>query len=215
MSDRKILQKKALRLVWIGEIWNLVEFTGSIWLGLQTGSIALLAFGFDSLIELFGGGVLIWRLQKNWSSGAEEDRAESKAQKLVGYTYYVLAAYILVHSLLMLGGYLPSAEGSLYGVLLILASAVVMTTLYFKKTKLAVQLNSPALKAEAKQALYCDLTDLPVIIGVGANALFGWKWADPVVALVLIPFLIKEGKENLEDKCCNLEEAHKALKTEK
>lgn len=200
MQDTDTLKRNALRLVWIGEIWNGIELATALTLGLGSGSIALLAFGFDSFIELFAGGVLIWRLQKKWRNKSEEATLETKAQRLVGYTYYVLAAYILVHSILMLTGHLPRAEGSIVGVFLILASAAVMTTLYFKKTKLARALNSPALRAEAKEALYCDLTDIPVLVGLGANAWFGWWWMDPIVALILIPFLIKEARENLEEK---------------
>lgn len=96
-------------------------------------------------------------------------------------------------------GIFPEPKTSMIGIVLVIASAIIMTFLYFRKTSLAKQLNSPSLKSEAKQALFCDLQDLPVLIGLGANALFGWWWADPLVALALIPFIIKEGREAFEE----------------
>jgi divalent metal cation (Fe/Co/Zn/Cd) transporter len=193
-GQQETLKQKALLLVWIGELWNVLEVVVALSAGIGAGSVALIAFGLDSVVELFAGGVLIWRLQSMWSK-TEEESAESKAHKLVGVSFFVLAGYILFHSIVSLLGLLPKPETSIVGVVLILASALVMSVLYFRKISIAKKLNSPALQAEAKQSLFCDLQDLPVIIGLGANALFGWWWADPLVALALIPFIIKEGRE--------------------
>lgn len=188
------LKKQALIFVWLGEIWNAFEVLIALWSGIGSGSVALIAFGLDSVIELFAGGVLIWRLQASFNA-KEEEAAESKAKKLVGISFFVLAGYVLLHAIASLLGIFPEPKTSMTGIFLVIASAVFMTFLYFRKTALAKKLKSPALKAEAKQALFCDLQDLPVIIGLGANALFGWWWADPLVALVLIPLIIKEGHE--------------------
>lgn len=194
MESQKNYKQKALMLVWAGQAWNTLEVVVALWQGIGVGSVALIAFGLDSVIELFAGGVLIWRLQKMWSK-KEEEEAEKKARKLVGLSYFFLAGYIFIHALASLLGLFPEPETSLIGVVLILASAVFMTFLYFRKTYLAKRLNSPALHAEAKQALFCDLQDLPVILGLGANALFGWWWADPLVAFALIPLIVREGRE--------------------
>ena len=195
------LKRQALILVWIGEIWNAMELVIALWSGIDSGSVALMAFGFDSFIELFAGAVLIWRLQSSFKN-KDEALAEKKAKKLVGLSFYILAAYVVLHAGATLFGIFPEPETSLVGIALVIASATLMTFLYFRKTTLAKRLNSPSLKAEAKQALFCDLQDLPVLIGLGANALFGWWWADPLVALVLIPLIIKEGRETFEEEDC-------------
>ncbi len=190
------LRRRALRLVWIGEAWNAFEVMVALWLGVNSGSIALLAFGLDSLIELFAGGVLIWRLGREWGK-EEEEFAEAKAMRLVGITFFLLATYIFVQSLTVLIGWLPEPQESRLGIALVVSSALLMTILFRAKTGIAERLGSRALRAEALQSLICDLQDLTVLLGLGFNALFGWWWADPAAALLLIPFLIKEGWEGV------------------
>ncbi len=168
----------------------------ALWLGVNSGSIALLAFGLDSLIELFAGGVLIWRLGREWGK-EEEEFAEAKAMRLVGITFFLLATYIFVQSLTVLIGWLPEPQESRLGIALVVSSALLMTILFRAKTGIAERLGSRALRAEALESLICDLQDLTVLLGLGFNALFGWWWADPAAALLLIPFLIKEGWEGV------------------
>jgi divalent metal cation (Fe/Co/Zn/Cd) transporter len=201
MINNMAIRKHALTLVWVGAIWNIGEAGIALWSGVAANSVALLAFGLDSLIELFAGGVLIWRLTRS----EQDEAAERKALRLVGISFFALAAYILVNSILTLTGTLPEPEPSMVGIALVVASAVVMTVLYFRKTTLAKQLNSPALAAEAKQSLFCDLQDVPVLLGLGLNVALGWWWADPLVALLLIPSIIREGRESVsnEDACCH------------
>ncbi|HJW88150.1 MAG TPA: cation transporter [Dehalococcoidia bacterium] len=192
--QREALRRRALRLVWIGELWNVLEAGVALWSGLAAGSIALLAFGLDSLIELFAGGVLIWQLGKEWR-GEQAEKAERKALRLVGATFFLLAGYILLQSSATLLGWLAEPRESPVGIALVVASALVMTVLYFGKTSIAKRLVSPALRAEAVESLVCDLQDLTLLVGLGANALWGWWWADPLAALALIPFLLREGWE--------------------
>jgi divalent metal cation (Fe/Co/Zn/Cd) transporter len=127
----------------------------------------------------------------------EESEAERKAHKIVGFTFFILAGFILLQSISTLSGYLSALEETKAGIVLIVASAIVMTILYFKKMTIAEKIGSRALRAEAKETLVCDLQDLTVLVGLGANFLFGWWWADPVAALGLIPFLVKEGWEGV------------------
>ena len=192
--QREALRRRALRLVWIGELWNILEAGVALWSGLAAGSIALLAFGLDSLIELFAGGVLIWRLGKEWR-GEQGEKAERKALRLVGATFFLLAGYILLQASATLLGWLAEPRESAVGIVLVVASALIMTVLYFGKTSIARRLGSPALRAEAVESLVCDLQDLTLLVGLGANALWGWWWADPLAALALIPFLLREGWE--------------------
>ncbi|MDA0988155.1 MAG: cation transporter [Chloroflexi bacterium] len=193
------LRKSALLLVWIGEIWNLLEMGVALWSGLRADSVALVAFGLDSFIELFVGFVLIWRLSKEWK-GEEEQDADQKALRVIGVTFFLLAAFILLQSSATLLGWLPEPRPSLMGIILVLASALLMTALYFLKTDIAGKLGSRSLRAEAVESLICDLQDLTLLLGLGLNALLGWWWTDPVAALLLIPFLLKEGREAFSEE---------------
>jgi len=165
----------------------------ALWGSVAAGSVALFAFGLDSIIEIFAGAVLIWRLGVNELADAES--AESRALKLVGATFFMLAAFVAFQSTATLTGLFAEPQESFLGILLVIASAILMTVLYCGKTRLAEQLGSRALRAEAVESLMCDLQDLTVLAGLGLNVLFGWWWADPVAALLLIPFFLKEGWE--------------------
>jgi divalent metal cation (Fe/Co/Zn/Cd) transporter len=196
MIDRNTLRRKALILVWLGFLWNFLEAGVALWSGFIANSVALLAFGLDSLVEIFAGAILIWRLSVEEKQ--QEEEAESKALKLVGATFFLLAIYVLFQSLAPLTGFLVEPQQSMVGIILVVASSVVMTVLFLEKTRIAKKLGSRALRAEAVESLMCDLQDLTVLFGLGLNALFGWWWADPVAALLLIPFLLKEGWESIK-----------------
>jgi len=196
MASDSSLKKKALILVWIGEIWNVFEATIAIWAALLAGSVALLAFGLDSIIELFAGAVMIWRFWKEHDN--EETETEEKALKLIGGTFFLLAAFIVFQSVATLLGYFGQPQESPWGIFITVSSAVLMTVLFVYKTRIAKKLGSRALRAEAYESLFCDLQDLIVLVGLGLNSLVGWWWADPVMALVLVPLLIKEGWESFE-----------------
>jgi len=195
MIDRDALRRKALILVWVGFAWNLVEAGVALWSALVSSSVALLAFGLDSIIEIFAGAVLIWRL--GMEEKRKEEDAETRALKLVGVTFFLLAVYVTFQSLATLTGWLPEPQESPVGIALVIASALVMTGLFWEKSQIAKKLDSRALRAEAVESLMCDLQDLTVLVGLGLNALFGWWWADPVAALFLLPFLLKEGWESI------------------
>lgn len=180
-------------LVWIGFLWNFLEGGVALWSAVTVSSVALFAFGLDSIIEIFAGTVLIWRL--NLKEEQEAENAESRALRLVGVTFFLLAIFVAFQSVATLSGWLVEPKESIVGIVLVIASAVMMSGLYIGKVRLAKRLNSRALRAEAVESLMCDLQDLTVLIGLGLNSLFGWWWADPVAALFLIPFFLKEGWE--------------------
>ena len=190
------LRRSALILVIIGLAWNLVEAAIAFWATLQSDSVALLAFGLDSIVELIAGGILVWRLRAD-NNDHREGAAERRAQKLLGLTFFLLAAYIALHSSANLLGWLPQPEPSPLGIAIIIASAVVMTALYIGKMRIAVRMQSWSLRAEAMETLFCDIQDLAILIGLALNALLAWWWADPVSSWILIPFLINEGIENV------------------
>ena len=198
--SRQRLRRWALLLVWIGELWNVLEAGVALWAAKGAGSVALLAYGLDSLIELFAGGVLIWHLSREWRERGHEEAAEKKALKLVGVTFFLLSAYIIVQSTGTLLGWFAEPRESMVGIILVVASAMVMTAIFFPKLSLAKKLGSRALRGEAIESLVCDLQDLTLLVGLGANVLWGWWWADPVAALALVPWLVKEGWESVFQK---------------
>ena len=196
MLEMKALRRTALILVVAALLWNVVEAVVALWAGLGASSVSLLAFGLDSVIELLAGGVLVWRLTGE-REGAGEAAAERRARRLVGYSFLFLAAYIALHSTAGLLGWLPQPQPSLVGIGIVVASAVVMSGLYIAKMRIAVRIQSRALRAEALESLFCDLQDLAILVGLVFNALLSWWWADPLAALALVPLLVKEGFENL------------------
>ena len=196
MPDLTTFRRAALVLVVIGLLWNLVEAGVSLWAGAEAGSVAMLAFGLDSIVELFAGGVLVWRLSAG-EDNQEGEVAERRAQRLVGISFLLLAIYVVLHSGSNLLGWLPEAQPSLIGVAIVASSAVVMAVLYVGKMRIATRMQSRSLRAEALESLFCDFQDLTILIGLGLNALLAWWWADPVSVLLLVPFFIKEGLANL------------------
>lgn len=195
--DKKALRKKALLLVWISEIWNIFEAGIALWSALIASSVALFAFGLDSIIEIFAGGILLWRFYKEKK---DEALTENKALKLIGATFFLLSAIIFFQSIATLFGYFGRPKESLGGIFITVSSAILMTILFVYKSNIAEKLNSRALRAEAYESLICDLQDLVVLAGLGLNILFGWWWADPFMAMLLIPFLLREGLESFRDE---------------
>ncbi|MDE2900354.1 MAG: cation transporter [Chloroflexota bacterium] len=189
------LRRAALLLVIAGLLWNLLEAVVALWAGLDAGSVAMLAFGLDSIVEFLAGGVLVWRLKTRLDESAAE-AAERRAQRLLGLSFFLLAAYIVLHSGANLVGWLPEPQPSLVGIALVVASAVVMSVLYVAKMRIAARMQSRSLRAEAMESLFCDLQDVTILVGLALNSLFAWWWADPVAALFLVPFFLKEGREN-------------------
>ncbi len=175
--------------------WNVIEGIIAIAAGVMAGSIALVGFGLDSYIEVASGLVLIWRLRKHgFTNDEEEEAAEKKAIFFVGVTFLLLAVYVTYQSgkKLLLQEH---PDESLIGIILAIVSLIVMPLLALYKKRIATEINSRALRADALETLACSYLSLTLVLGLGANALFGWWWADPVAALAMVYFLIKEGWE--------------------
>jgi divalent metal cation (Fe/Co/Zn/Cd) transporter len=190
--------QKALLTEYFTVGWNIIEGIVGITAGVLAGSIALVGFGLDSYVEVASGLVLIWRLRKHGFGDGEEAAAEKKAILFVGATFLVLAVYVLYESGKKL--YLHEhPDESLVGILLAIVSLIVMPVLSFYKKKIAAEINSRALRADALETLACSYLSLTLLLGLGANALFGWWWADPVAALAMIYFLVREGLEAVQE----------------
>ena len=199
------LLRHALRLEYLTVGWNLVEGVIAIAAALASGSVALLGFGIDSFVESTSGTVLIWRLRAERGSADHEaiERIEQRARKLVALSLFLLAAYIAVRAVTALvAGERP--EASLVGLALALVSLAVMGFLARAKRRAAIALGSRAMEADAFQTTACWWLSLIVLGGIGLNALFGWWWADPLAALGMTLFIVREGREAWmgEDDCC-------------
>ncbi|HEY1270236.1 MAG TPA: cation transporter [Candidatus Binatia bacterium] len=191
--------KKALLAEYFTVGWNVIEGVVAIASGIAAGSIALIGFGLDSYIEVASGSVLIWRLRKHgFGDEAGEEAAEKKAILFVGATFLLLAAYVFYESARKLY-FQEHPEESLIGIILAAVSLVVMPLLALYKKKLAAEIDSRALRADALETLACSYLSLTLLVGLVANALFGWWWADPIAALAMIYFLIREGLEAIEE----------------
>ncbi len=189
-KDEAVRQGRRLEYFTVG--WNLIEAAVAIGAGVFAGSIALIGFGIDSLIETSSGAILLWRLQE----GEEGEKRERIALKLVGVSLLALAAYVAVDAIkgLILK---ERPEGSVIGIILAAVSLGVMPLLAWAKRRVAASLNSQALVADSHQTDICAYLSAILLVGLGLNAIFGWWWADPVAALAMIPIIVKEGREAL------------------
>jgi cation diffusion facilitator family transporter len=193
------LKQKALLLSYLTVGYNLVECLVSLLAGYLAGSIALVGFGLDSLVESLSGGVMIWRFRHGPGlETAEEERREKKAIRLVGWTFLLLAAYVLYESVEKLYFQEPPAP-SLLGLIIAVVSLIVMPGLFLVKYRTGQSLGSLSLMADAKQTLACAWLSLALFIGLGLNYLWGVWQADPVIGLVIAAFLVREGYETLKE----------------
>ena len=177
--------------------WNLVEAFIAVAAGVIAGSIALVGFGFDSLIESLSGGVLLWRLQHDTGS----ENREAIALKLVGFSFFILAIYVGIDSAKTLIHREPP-ETSVVGIILSIVSLIVMPLLARAKRKVAARIQSRALTADSRQTAICAYLSGILLAGLTLNALFGWWWADPVAALCMLPLIISEGVKAVRGQTC-------------
>lgn len=193
------LIKKALFLEYFTVGYNLLEAFVSILFGAMADSIALIGFGLDSIVESLSGMVLVWRLRQHGKISAEqEEKIEKRAQMFVAVTFFILAAYVLLESVnKLLSGERP--EPSLPGIILAIVSIIVMPLLMVQKYRVGKQINSKALIADSKETLACAFLSVALLIGLGSNYLFGFWQADPIVGIVIVVFLVREGIENWQE----------------
>jgi divalent metal cation (Fe/Co/Zn/Cd) transporter len=189
--------RRGLRLEYLTVGWNIVEGAVAIAAAIVSGSVALLGFGVDSVVESVSGSVLIWRLGSEAHGRRDEEaieRIERNAERLVGASFFVLAAYVAFDATTsLLNGERP--EPSVIGIALTAASIAVMLWLARAKRRAAAELGSRALAADAEQTQACWYLSVIVLAGIGLNALFGFWWADPVAALGVVVLLVREGWE--------------------
>jgi divalent metal cation (Fe/Co/Zn/Cd) transporter len=194
--------RRALALSYFTVGYNVLEGVASLLAGGAAGSAALVGFGLDSAVESLSGGIMVWRFRTR-RAPADAERAEHRAVRLVGYTFFVLAAYVLLESVRKLwSGERP--EASTLGMAITLISLVVMPLLYVAKRRTARTLGSRSLAADSKQTLACMGMSAGVLLGLMLNRWLGLWQADPVVGIAIALLLFREGREALREGtlCC-------------
>ena len=200
MSTRAAAIHRGLILERFTVAWNLLEAAVALVSGAMAGSIALIGFGLDSLIESSSGGVLLWRLHVDHDQQRRE-RAERRALHFVGWSLLLLAAYVAAESIVSLVRR-EAPERSLPGIGLAIASLIAMPLLARAKRRVASALGSSALQADSLQTDICAYLAAILLLGLFFNFTFGWWWADPVAGLVMVPLMAYEGSEALRGKTC-------------
>lgn len=196
--ERASLERRAKLLAWGGNAWHLIEFAIAVAAGIAAGSVALVAFGIDSVIEALAGGVIVWLF--SGGRGAS-DTAERRAQQLIAASYAILVAYIGVEAIRdLLGSHHPQV--SWVGIGLAAFTAPTMPLLARAKRNVGRKLNSAATVSEASQNMICAYLSIALLVGLLANAILGWWWADPLAALAIAAVAAKEGVESWRGENC-------------
>ena len=197
-AERRRLERRARLLAWGGIAWHVVEFAIALGAGIAAGSIALIGFGADSLVEAFAGLVVVW-LFTGRRLGSEA--AERRAQQLIAATFFVLAAYVVVESLrTLVAGDRP--ETSWIGIGLAAFTLPTMPLLALAKRGVGESLGSSATVKDGAQSMLCAYLSVALLAGLLANPLAGWWWADPAAALVIAGVAAREGRQSWRGEGC-------------
>ena len=195
---RVALERRAKRLAWGGNAWHTVEFGIALGAGVAAGSVALVGFGIDSVIEALAGGVIVWLFSNGRGSSA---KAERRAQQLIAASYAILVVYIGIEATRdLVGSHHPGA--SWVGIGLAAFTAPTMPLLARAKQNVGRRLNSAATVSEASQNMICAYLSVALLAGLLANALAGWWWADPAAALIIAAVAAREGVESWRGESC-------------
>jgi divalent metal cation (Fe/Co/Zn/Cd) transporter len=205
-SERQATLTRGRRLEYLTIAWNSIEAVVSIIAGMIAGSIALVGFGLDSVIETSSGAALLWRLtHANERTAEARERAERISLRIVGISFLLLAAYVGYEAVRDLWTR-QAPEHSIPGIVIAALSLVVMPPLARAKRKVARLLNSSALKADSRQTDLCAYLSAILLGGLLFNFLIGWWWADPFAGIIMVPIIVREGVEALRGDPCSCHE---------
>jgi len=199
-TNRRELVRRGQRLEYFTIVYNTLEGLVSIVAGAIAGSVSLIGFGLDSLIEVTSGAALLWRFHHDLNHSRRE-QVERTTLRIVGVCFVALATYVLYESGSTLIRH-KAPERSIPGIIVAAASVVVMPILAKAKRRIAAGIGSGAMRADSRQADVCTYLSAILLGGLALNALAGWWWADPVAGLVMVPFIAKEGIDGLRGKAC-------------
>ena len=197
---REIAAHRGKRLEYFTIIWNSLEGLIGIGTGLFSGSISLVGFGIDSLIEVTSGAALLWRMSVD-ADVRNRERNEKLSLRIVGVCFLGLAVYAATEAILDLGRK-TAPEPSFAGIALALVSLIVMPMLSRAKKSVGTALSSAAMQADARQTDFCVYLSAILLVGLLLNAVCGWWWADAVAALTMVPLIAKEGFDSLRARRC-------------
>jgi divalent metal cation (Fe/Co/Zn/Cd) transporter len=200
LLSRIVAVRRGRRLEYLTIGWNAVEGLIAVATGLSAGSISLFGFGIDSFIEVASGSVLLWRISVD-SDERRREQNERIALRTVGACFLALAVYIAYESIADLW-FKRAPEHSLPGIVLASVSLVVMPLLSRAKRAVGTALGSAAMHADARQTEFCTYLSAILLAGLLLNAAFGFWWADPLAAAIMVPLISKEGIEALQGKTC-------------
>ncbi|GAB3560794.1 cation transporter [Spelaeicoccus albus] len=192
----RTLQRRIRWIVAITISYNVVEAVVAIAAGAVASSVALVGFGLDSIVEVLSAAAIAWQF-----AAPDPETREKAALRVIALSFFALAAYVLIDSGLSLLG-LRDADQSLVGIVLTAMSLAVMPLLSLLERRTGAELGSTSAIADSKQTLICAYLSAAVLAGLVVNALFGWTWADPVAALIIAGFAIKEGIEAWKGDTC-------------
>lgn len=205
LTQRRTLLRRATRLAWFTVGWNVVEGVVAVAAAVVAGSRALLGFGLDSGVESLSASVVLWRLYVEQRDPERAEAVEHRALRLIGVTFLVLGAFIAVESIRSLVTR-QEPDASIVGIVLTVLSLLVMRSLARRKRHVGLAMSSRAVEADSAQTSACVYLSAVVLVGLVLNAAFGWWWADPLAALGVVVFLVREGREALGaervDDCC-------------
>ncbi|MEZ5171476.1 MAG: cation transporter [Acidimicrobiia bacterium] len=195
-DDERIRHRRyALVLAWATIGWNSIEAIVAIAGGRAAGSIALVGFGLNSVVEVGSAVVVIWQF-----TGGDRER-EERALRLIALSFFVFATYVIGRALWDLTSNTEPAESAV-GIVLAAASLVVMPLLAMTKRRLGRRMGSRTVVADSSQTLLCAYLSAVLLVGLLANATLGWWWADPLAALVIAGLAIREGREAWRGETC-------------
>jgi len=198
-AARRLVLRRRVRLLVAATItYNVIEAVVAIIAGRLASSTALVGFGLDSVIEVSSAAAIVWQF-----SSPDHERRERAALRAIAMSFFALAAYVTVESLrsLVLD---QRAEHSPVGIILAATSVLVMPLLSSAQRRTGRELGSASAVADSKQTLLCTYLSGALLVGLGANLLFGWWWADPIVALLIAVLAVNEGREAWRgDNCCS------------
>jgi divalent metal cation (Fe/Co/Zn/Cd) transporter len=203
---RQAIAHHGRRLEYFTIAWNSLEGLIAVGAGIVAGSISLVGFGMDSFIEVTSGATLLWRMSVD-SEVQSRERNEKLSLRIVGICFIALALYITYEGLSDLISK-AAPKHSLPGIVLACSSLVVMPLLSRAKRKVGRAMGSAAMHADAKQTEFCTYLSAILLGGLLLNAFWGWWWADPAAALIMIPIIAKEGIQGLRGNTCDDCSAH-------
>jgi divalent metal cation (Fe/Co/Zn/Cd) transporter len=197
-SRREQLMRRAQMLAWLGIAWHILEAAVAIAAGVAASSIALIGFGADSVVESVAGLIVVWRFA---ASRRDSEMAEERAQRLIGASFVLVAAYVgfeAVRALLAV----DHPDASWVGIGLAVVTLITMPLLARAKAQVGDELHSSATVSEGRQNQLCAYLSAGLLVGLGANALLGWWWADPLTALAIAAVALYEGREAWRGNAC-------------